>query len=168
MKSKLYLKQTMMAILGLHLTACCCTGSGPVDSVRTADVGYVNSDYAPIDTRLDDYSMQFTVPERIHTSGEPIAKIAPVKAKDSDKQWVSSQPTNGYTIELARDAKASRVATVLHQAPKNERMAEVASSNGYVGVYGSYQTAEEAQKAHAALPEGIRNDAKIKPWSEVH
>jgi septal ring-binding cell division protein DamX len=168
MKYNASFKMSITAILGMHLTACCCTDNGPLDSVRTTDVGYVNAEYAPINSTLDDYTMQLTTNDRIKDQTRAIARVTPVKAKDSDQQWVSAQPTNAYTIELARDVKASRVANVLYQAPKNERMAEVASASGYVGVYGSYQTAEEAQRAYAALPESIRTEAKIKSWGEVH
>lgn len=177
MKYNACFKTSITAILGMHLTACCCTDNGPFDSVRTTNIGYVNAEYAPIteyapiNSTLDEYTMQLTANDRIDRikdQTQAIAKATPIKAKDSDQQWVSAQPTSAYTIELARDVKASRVANVLYQAPKNERMAEVASTSGYVGVYGSYKTAEEAQKAYVALPESIRTEAKIKSWGEVH
>src|SRR3990167_725522 len=46
------------------------------------------------------------VPETYHLGSYG----SPVRAKDSDKNWVSSQNPQNYTIELAEDEKASYVA----------------------------------------------------------
>jgi hypothetical protein len=107
------------------------------------------------------------VPDSYHLG----AFRAPTKAKDVDKTWVSSQNPQGYTIEVADDQKASRVAGKLQQLPKNDRMAEIKyQRNGspyYKGLYGSYSSKEEAQKAYDALPPEVKQGAGIKNWSNV-
>ena len=96
---------------------------------------------------------------------------SPVSFKDRDRSWVSSQNPQSYTIEIADDAKASQVAQKLYKAPKNDRRAQVKyQRNGkayYKGVYGSYNSAEEAQKALDALPAEIKQGAGVKNWSSV-
>jgi septal ring-binding cell division protein DamX len=107
------------------------------------------------------------VPESYHVS----ATHAPVKPKDADHQWVSSQSTSGYTIEVANGEKAAQVASTLLKVPKNERMAEVKYQQGdrtlYKGVYGSYPTKEAAQQAMEALPADVKSSAQIKSWGSV-
>lgn len=96
---------------------------------------------------------------------------SPVSFKDRDKQWVSSQNPQGYTIEVADGDKASQVAQKLYKAPKNDRMAQVKyQQNGktyYKGLYGTYPDAESAQKALDALPPEIKQGAGIKNWGSV-
>lgn len=107
------------------------------------------------------------VPETYHVG----AFHSPLSAKDRDRNWVSQQNSQGYTIEIADDEKASQVAKKLYQIPKNEPMAEVNYQRGgkqyYKGLYGSYNSPEEAQKALNALPEDIKKGAGIKNWSNV-
>lgn len=109
-------------------------------------------------------SGKIVVPESYHvgTSGRPPS------AKDMDKNWVRKQNPSSYTIELANDAKPSRVAGVLYKAPKNERTAEVKTTNGnYTGVYGTYPSYEAAKEKLMSLPENVRKDANIKSWGSV-
>ncbi|MFA5959266.1 MAG: SPOR domain-containing protein [Tatlockia sp.] len=91
--------------------------------------------------------------------------------KDMDSHWVSQQNPSGFTVEVLESEKASQVASVLYKAPKTNRMAEVRSSRGgktyYKGVYGSYSSFEEAQKALNNLPSEIKQGASIKNWSKV-
>lgn len=96
---------------------------------------------------------------------------SPVSFKDRDRNWVSSQNAEGYTIEVADDEKASQVAEKLYKAPKSDRMAQVKYQHHgktyYKGVYGTYNNAKEAQKALDALPEDIRNGAGVKSWGSI-
>jgi hypothetical protein len=96
---------------------------------------------------------------------------APVRAKESDKSWVSSQNPQNYTIELADDANASYVAKRLSQAPLRNRRAELKynkeGQSYYKGVYGSYSSAEEAQKALEELPAEIKQGASVQQWNRV-
>ncbi len=92
----------------------------------------------------------------------------PTSAKDMDKTWVKNQNPNSYTIELAKDSKPATVAGVLHEAPKNERSAEIKTSNGsYTGVYGSYPNYEAAKQKLDSLPENVRGKASIKSWQTI-
>ncbi len=103
------------------------------------------------------------VPQTYHLSmGNPEA------SKNVDKTWVSSQNAQAYTIELATDSKASKVASTLYKAPKQERSAEVKTTQGtYTGVYGTYPSYEAAQAKLNNLPEDIKQDAKITTWGQV-
>ena len=95
----------------------------------------------------------------------------PISFKESDQNWVTSQNPQGYTIELAEGDKASKVAQVLYKTPKNNRTAQVQYERDgktyYKGVYGSYGTATEAQKALNGLPPEIRNSASVVHWGSV-
>lgn len=96
---------------------------------------------------------------------------SPVSFKDRDQTWVNSQNPQGYTIELTEGEKASQVAQVLYKAPKNDRMAQVKydrdGKTHYKGVYGTYKSAEEAQKALNSLPAEIKGGASVINWSSV-
>lgn len=110
---------------------------------------------------------EVVVPDSYHVG----AFHSPVSFKDRDQTWVNSQNPNGYTIELAEGDKASQVAQVLYKTPKNDRMAQVTydrdGKTHYKGVYGTYTSAEEAQKALNALPPDIKNSASVINWSSV-
>ena len=96
---------------------------------------------------------------------------SPVSFKDRDQNWVQSQSPQSYTIELSEGDKASKVAQTLYKAPKNDRMAQVKyQHNGkeyYRGVYGSYNSAAEAQKALDSLPPEVKSGASVKSWGSV-
>ncbi len=110
---------------------------------------------------------EVVVPDSYHVS----ATRAPIASKDLDRGWVNSQNPMGYTIQLADDEKPARVAGLLQKAPKNERMAEVKyQHNGkayYKGLYGTYTTQDDANKALNALPDEIKHGAGIKTWESV-
>lgn len=106
------------------------------------------------------------------SDSSPVSEArTPVSFHDRDHSWVSSQNPQAYTIELSEGEKASQVAQKLYKAPKSEKMAQVKyqqnGKNYYRGVYGSYNSAAEAQKALDALPPEIKNGASIKNWGSV-
>lgn len=110
---------------------------------------------------------QVTVPDSYHVG----AYHSPPSAKNKDSTWVSNQNPGGYTIQIAEDEKPSMVAKQLYQLPKNDRTAEIQSQRGgktyYKGLYGSYNSEEEAQKALSTLPDDIKQKAGIKKWGSV-
>lgn len=95
----------------------------------------------------------------------------PQRAKDSDRNWVSSQNPQKYTIEVADDQKPAAVAGKLYKLPKNDRAAEVQyqrdGKSYYKGLYGSYSSQQEAQKALDALPPEVKQNAGVKDWGSV-
>ncbi len=107
------------------------------------------------------------VPESYHVG----VNHSPTPHTDRDKDWVNSQNSQSYTIELADDEKASAVANTLYKAPKSERMAEVKYQRDgkayYKGVYGTYPSYEAAQEALKALPEDVKQKAGVKTWGSV-
>lgn len=100
-----------------------------------------------------------------------LAEGTPVSHQTSDTDWVEKQNSTGYTIELASNDNAPSVAQTLQKAPKNARMAQVQYNDngktGYMGVYGSYATKEEADAALAKLPANLQAAAKVESWSNV-
>lgn len=99
------------------------------------------------------------------------ARVRPTSHKDLDSQWVKSQNAQSYTIELADSDKASQVAGQLYKAPKTDRRAQVKyyqnGKTAYKGLYGSYSSYEEAEKALNNLPADLKQGANIKHWSAV-
>ena len=124
----------------------------------------VSNDYGPGDMAPRG---QVVVPESYHVG----AYHSPASAKDQDSTWVSNQNPAGYTIEIADDEKAAMVAKQLYQIPKNDRMAEIKyqrdGKDYYKGLYGSYSSQEEAQKALSTLPDNVKKNAGIKNWGSV-
>lgn len=107
------------------------------------------------------------VPESYHVG----SYRSPASHKDLDRAWVNSQNPQAYTIEIADGEKASQVAGKLSNAPKTDRRAAVKyyrdGKTYYKGVYGSYNSYDEAQKALNSLPENIKQGADIKSWNKV-
>lgn len=95
----------------------------------------------------------------------------PVSFKDRDKDWVTKQNPQGYTIEVADEEKAAQVAQKLFKAPKSDRRAQIKyQRNGkeyYKGVYGSFESQEAAQKALDSLPPDVKQGAGVKQWGAV-
>lgn len=125
---------------------------------------YDSRNYYP---EMQQDSKPVVVPETYHVG----AYHSPTPHANRDREWVSGQNPQSYTIELADDEKASRVANTLYNAPKKERMAEVKyERNGktyYKGLYGSYPSYEAAQKALSELPADVKQKAGVKSWSSV-
>ena len=107
------------------------------------------------------------VPESYHVG----SYHNPTSHKDRDRSWASRQRPGSYTIELDSGEKAADVARTLHKAPKSERSAQIKYQNGsktqYKGVYGTYPSYEEAQKAMRALPDDVKKNANIKTWGNI-
>lgn len=130
--------------------------------------------YPQADYRLYNYGYQsgsgqsvVSVPDSYHV-GE---YHSPVSFKDRDRDWVTGQNPQGYTIQIADDEKASKVAQKLYKAPKNDRMAQVKyQRNGkayYKGLYGTYNSPEAAQKALNELPPDIKQGAGVTSWGSI-
>lgn len=102
-------------------------------------------------------------PNSYHFSGN----ASPTKHKDRDMNWIRQQNPDGYTIELANDAKPSTVAKVLHSTPKSARMAQVRTKKGFTGIYGTFKDRQEAEAALQKLPENLRNKAGVREWNKV-
>lgn len=100
-----------------------------------------------------------------------LAEGTPVSHQTSDTNWVETQSSTGYTIQLAESTSAPAVAQTLQKAPKSARMAQVQYNDngkaGYMGVYGTYATKEEADAALAKLPANLQSSAKVESWSSV-
>lgn len=114
----------------------------------------------------EDYrqTQQIRVPNSYHVG----RYRSPEKPKSRDQRWVNRQQySGGYTIEISRGSKASSVAKDLMRAPKNNRTAAVRSGSGYVGVYGSYSSYDNAKRAYDNLPSDLRRKARIKRWGNV-
>ncbi len=96
---------------------------------------------------------------------------SPTRHKNRDRNWVNSQNPMGYTIEVADDEKPSDVASKLQKAPANDRKAAVKYEKGgkthYKGVYGTFNSYQEAKKALENLPEDVKAGAKVKNWGSV-
>lgn len=134
----------------------------------TQDYSQMNNYKYTYATRYDiQQTQQVAVPDSYHV-GE---YHSPVSFKDRDRTWVAGQNPQGYTIEVADEEKAAHVAQKLFKAPKSDRMAQVKyQRNGkpyYKGLYGSYDNAEDAQKALDALPPEIKQGAGVKNWGSV-
>ncbi|MDI9817573.1 MULTISPECIES: SPOR domain-containing protein [unclassified Legionella] len=133
---------------------------------------YTTNYYQDYDGRVDysDQAMprrEVKVPDSYHVG----SAHSPTSHKDRDRGWVRSQNPQGYTIEIAESEKASQVAGRLYKIPKNDRTAQIKYHRGdksyYKGLYGSYNSYEEAQKALSNLPQDIRQGAGIKNWGSI-
>lgn len=167
------MKLMLVGVCTVGLTSCMMNGDDYSSSVYQS-YAYDQSQLYPQDTyRFNSYSYQnqsnqtVSVPESYHVG----AYHSPVSFKDRDRTWVTSQSRQGYTIEIADGEKASQVAQTLYKAPKSDRMAQVQyQRNGksyYKGLYGSYDSADSAQKALDALPPEIKQGAGVKNWGSV-
>ena len=96
---------------------------------------------------------------------------SPQSHQSVDAEWVNTQPSQQYTIELISDDNRATVANRLLKTPKNERTAQIPVSVGgkvvYKGVYGTFKNQEDAEKALQMLPDAIKNRAKITPWHQL-
>lgn len=107
-------------------------------------------------------------PVHVTTRYHHAAGSSPVSHKDRDRQWISQQNTEDFTIEVANEEKPASVAKALHNSPKTQRSAQYKNKDGrYGGVYGSYKSREEAQAALSKMPENVRKNAKISNWGQV-
>lgn len=126
---------------------------------------YMTGDYASYNEVYP--RSQASVPDSYHVG----ASHSPQSAKNRDRDWVTTQNPQSYTIEVADDEKPSQVAKKLYQIPKNDRMAEIKYQRGgktyYKGLYGSYASEDEARKALNSLPEEVKKGAGIQNWQQV-
>jgi septal ring-binding cell division protein DamX len=167
---------TSIRLLGLSLTmiglsSCMIDGTNPVYDQGAYDnqkpLLYPDSYESTVSYETPNAQTNVQVPETYYVG----AHHAPAAAKDADSAWVASQSPQAYTIEVAQDEKAARVAGVLQKTPKNEHMAEVKyKQNGqvyYKGLYGSYNSQEAAQEALNGLPDDVKQHSGIKTWSSI-
>lgn len=162
---------TVLLIAG-SLSSCTMDSSSDYNTYQTYNYDDVQYTSQPYDYSTDSgyqyqSGRQVTVPDSYYAG----ASHSPRSHKDIDRNWVSNQNPQGYTIEIAEGDKAAQVAGKLFKAPKSDRRAQIKSyrngSTYYKGVYGSYNSYEEAQKAFNALPQDIKQGAGIKNWSSV-
>jgi hypothetical protein len=119
----------------------------------------------------DNYKYQpkreINIPDTYYTG----AYRSPTSHKDMDKSWVQGQNPQQYTIEVADDEKAARVASKLYRLPKTDRSAELKYQKEgkvfYKGVYGTYNSKEEAEKALNNLPTDLKEKAGVREWGSV-
>lgn len=131
------------------------------DDNRLYPEGYEGDSFAPPPTYEQ---KEVVVPENYFVG----PSHAPTSHKDMDKEWISHQNAQNYTIELATGSSAPEVAKTLTRAPKIERTAQIKTQQGYYkGVYGSFPSQEAAQQALNALPQDIKQSAKIQSWSAI-
>lgn len=134
---------------------------------------YVDTNYYPQSyeggTNYDEQRerSEVHVPESYHVG----SYHSPTSHKDIDKTWVNSQSPHNYTIEIADSEKPALVAGKLYKVPKSDHQAEIKYyRNGksyYRGVYGSYNSYDEAQRALNNLPADLRQGASIQSWDKV-
>ncbi|MBN9231577.1 MAG: hypothetical protein BGO90_04655 [Legionella sp. 40-6] len=173
-------KVALTLILGFSLSSCVITENETSDNLYYTHYAptdeqnlYSGNNYKLPDDRsnykytYESSNQQVVVPDSYH-----VGQVrSPVRFQERDQVWVSSQSPKAYTIELAESNKPAQVARVLYNAPKNNRMAQVRSQRFgkiyYKGVYGSYNTAAEAQQAMESLPAEIRQHAVVKSWSSI-
>lgn len=165
------IKNMGISLAVMSLTGCMLNGT-PSQEKYVPYSTYENSSnmlypdsYETISTPRDEpvSSGKVTVPQSYHMS-----MGTPETSKNLDKSWVSNQSPQAYTIQLVTDSKASRVANVLYKAPKQERSAEVKTTQGtYTGVYGTYPSYEAAAAQLNALPEDVKQGASVTTWGQV-
>lgn len=159
-------KQALCALLTvtvISLSACQSTSLSDIWSDdsdnKTNSVYYPENSATPTKTTP---VRTVTVPQSYYLS-----EGKPQSHKNVDKNWVNEQNSSSYTIELAT-GKASSVAEILQNSPKDQRMAQVAYGNGkYAGVYGTFPSQSAAQAALDKLPPDLRKNAQIQSWDTV-
>lgn len=177
-------KLSIISIALLGLCACDTIGTGSIygshysESYGYADYNnyYDYTNYGYFNSSNDDNRGYQSVPStnrgvRVPNSYHVGEYRSPQSHKSRDKQWVKRQNPGAYTIELSNSAKASKVAKDLHKTPKNNRMAQIKyKKNGktyYKGVYGSYNSKQDALKAMNNLPSDLKAKAGVKKWGSV-
>lgn len=163
------------------LNICLCVSSLSACTTLYSPKSYTNYQYTTESTTQgyqDGYTMggyyadsyqekSVSVPESYHVG----VNHSPTPHTDRDKEWVNSQNSQNYTIELADAEKPSEVANTLYKAPKSERRAEIKYQRDgkayYKGVYGTYPSYEAAQEALKSLPEDVKQSAGVKTWGSV-
>lgn len=164
----LQMKSKASYLLGGCLISCISGCSGVLDQFSQVD-SYPDlpSYYVPSNDLPQDYSMPRERVMNDQASDKYYVKSNPIRPRESDLYWVNQQPSEGYTIELARSVNASEVAKHLQKAPKTERRGEISTSQGYIGVFGSFNSENAAAQALANLPEEVRKDAKVVQWRNI-
>jgi len=120
-----------------------------------------------VDYNVGTPSRGVTIPDSYHVG----ANHSPTPHKERDRDWVQSQNPQKYTIEIADDAKAASVASKLYQVPKVDRSAEIKYQKDgktyYKGLYGTFNSQDDALKALQSLPDDLKKGAGVKNWGSV-
>jgi septal ring-binding cell division protein DamX len=155
------------------LSACATNNSADYTYYQPYNYNAEVTNYYPTaydSTMYTDYyseKKQVQVPDSYHVG----ISHSPTSHKNVDSEWVRSQNSQNYTIELTDGDKASQVANTLQKVPKNQRTAEIQYQRDgktyYKGLYGTYPSYEAAQQALGALPADIKDKAGVKTWSNV-
>lgn len=163
----------LIIIIGLALSGC----------------GHESYDFSPYDNRYSDTEMLYESRYIARDSGETIPYIPPrvtptimgnsvstssvpenvhevqVSIPQGDDVWISQQASTAYTIELVDDISPTLIANQFLQTPQSEHHAQFRYlKNGtthYKGIYGSFNTEEDAQAAMQALPAQLKSQARI-------
>jgi hypothetical protein len=167
-------KISILAFSLASLTGCYTTNQTTYDNSRYPTYVYDENMMYPISGQSDDVaSYQYSsspavnVPDSYYAGGYR----SPVKHNDKDKEWVQSQKSSAYTIEIGDSEKPAEVAGKLQQTPKTERMAEIKyyrdGKPHYKGVFGTFDNQESAEKALKSLPVEVQKGASVKAFTHV-
>lgn len=174
-----HIKYALLGLGALSLSSCALmdnsTGTSltyPAYATPDDNLAYMQNNYGSFEknykyNEVTPPKQNVVVPDTYHVGD----MRSPVSFQDRDQSWVENQNPQAYTVELAEGDKAAKVAQTLYKAPKNERMAQVKYQQDgkeyYRGVYGTYSSAAEAQKALEALPSELKGNAQVKSWGSI-
>lgn len=164
------LARTALILSQVCLLSACISNANyrPNESTHIDDMNYFPQSYSTVyyNEAYQQPYREVIVPNSYYAGSQ-----SPISHKDQDRFWVTSQNPHSYTIEIADGEKRSQVAKQLIKAPKSDRTAQIqyqrAGKIYYKGVYGSFNSQEEAEKALNNLPGDLKQNAGIKSWGSI-